>query len=82
MMLGQDEAIMQRNLFSLFSWTLLDGSKALLPKDKEHGVMISACTSRETVFDFSLPESCLKEINKLSKGKEYNDKQAEMLLFG
>ena len=82
MMLGQDEAIMRRNLFSLFSWTLPDGAKALLPKDEGQGIMVSAFTSREIGFGFSVPPECLDEINKIRDGTHYSDRQAALLLYG
>ena len=63
MMLGQDEAIMRKNLFTLCSWTMPDGSKALLPKDEGMGVMVSAFTSREIGFGYTAPEECMKAIN-------------------
>ena len=81
-MLGQDKAIQRKNLVSLCLWTLPDGSKALLPKDGGMGVMVSAFTSHEIGFGYSVPNDCLAEINKIREDQHYSDRDTAVQLYG
>ena len=81
-MWGQDEAIMKQYLFTLLSWTLPDGSKPLVPKDEGDGVMLSAFTSRELGFGFTVPPNILDEVNKKRENEKYSDEDAATILFG
>ena len=50
-MLGQDEAIMHKYLFTLLAWTMPDGAMPLIPKDEGYSLMVSAAiTCRELGF--------------------------------
>ena len=80
--LGQDEAIMKQNLFTLSTWTLPDGSKPLIPKDEGYGVMLSAFTSRELGFGFDVPKETLAGVNKNRKGNKYSDETAAKIVYG
>ena len=82
MMFGQDEAIMKQKLFTLFSWTLLDGAKPLMPKDKGQGVMVSAFTSRELGFGCDVTEDELANINEKRKDEHYSDPEAAEEFYG
>lgn len=61
---GQDKTIIKQNLFSLLSWTLPDVSKPLVPKDEGGGVMLSAFTSREIGFGFTIPSDMMDKVSK------------------
>ena len=63
MMMGQDEAIMRQKLFTLLAWCLSDVTTSLLPKDDGVGLMISAFTSRELGFGFTVNDKVLEEVN-------------------
>ena len=82
MMFGQDEAIMKQKLLTLFSWTMPDGAKPLNPKDEGQGVMLSAFTSRELGFGFSVPPNILAEVNNKRRGTCYSDKEAATIVNG
>ena len=82
MMLGQDEVIMKQFLFTLLSWTLPDGSKPLIPKDEGAGLMLSAITSRELGFGFTVSESALEAVNEKRMNMKYSDEKAATVLFG
>ena len=81
-MLGQDEVIMRQFLMSKLAWTLPDGSRPLVPKDDGMGLMISAFTSRELGFGFSLDEETLKKVNQKRKSEKYSDEAAANIVFG
>ena len=55
MIIGQDEVIMKQFIFSLLAWTLPDGSRPLIPKDEGMGLIISAFTSRELGYEYTIP---------------------------
>ena len=82
MMWGQDEAIMKQNLFTLFTWTLPDGSKPLIPKDEGYGVMISAFTSREFGFGLPLTQETLQKVNEIRRKQKYSDESAAKIIYG
>ena len=56
---------MQRNIFSLFAWTMPDRVRQLISKDERYGLMVSAFTRRELGFGFTVSEDILDEVNAL-----------------
>ena len=82
MIFGQDEVIMKQFLFTSLAWTLPDGSRPLVPKDEGMGLMVSAFTSRELGFGYSLSYENLMKVNEYRKGKKYGDEKASIQLFG
>ena len=82
MIIGQDEVIMKQFIFSTLAWTLPDGSRPLIPKDEGMGLMISAFTSRELGFAYTIPSDILEKVNKKRKTQKYSDEQAATVLFG
>ena len=83
MMMGQDEAIMRRNIFLLLAWSMPDGARPLIPKDEGYGLMtISAFTCRELGFGFTVPSNVLKEVNALRQGTKYSEESAAEEIHG
>ena len=70
MIFGQDEVIMKQFLFTSLAWTLPDGSRPLVPKDEGMGLMVSAFTSRELGFGYSLSYENLMKVNEYRKGQK------------
>ena len=81
-MLRQDEAIMRRNIFSLFAWTTPDGARPFIPKDEGYGLMVSAFTYHELGFGFTVPSNILDQVNAFRHGKKYSDENAVKEVYG
>ena len=82
MIIGQDEAIMKKNLFSMNAWSLPDGTRPLIPKDEGIGIMISAFTCRELGFGYTVPDDILERVNTVRLGQKYSDEKAATLING
>ena len=82
LMLGQDEAIMLKNIFTLSAWTMLDGAQPLIPKDEGYGLMVSAITCREFGFGLTVPDYVLHQVNEKRRGKKYSDENAAIEIYG
>ena len=82
MILGQDEVIMKQFLLRLFHWTLPDGSRPLVPKDKGSGVMVSGFTCRELGFGYDVSPDILAIVNDMRLNKKYSDEEAACAIYG
>ena len=82
MMIGQDEAIMRKNLLTLCAWSMPDGARPLVPKDEGYGLMLSAMTCRESGFAFTVPADVLEKVNKSRENKKYSDEDAAKEILG
>jgi hypothetical protein len=67
MLLGQDKCIFKQFCLTKKSWSDPNGTRALLPKDKGQGVMISAITSQELGFGMELSPDQLALVNQRRK---------------
>jgi hypothetical protein len=78
-MLDQDKCIFKQYNLSLKSWSDPNRTRALLPKDKGQGVMISAFVSREFGFGMTPTPDQLNLINSAQsngKSQSYSDECA------
>ena len=82
MMFGQDEVIFRQFLMWMYSWTLPDGTKQLVPKDDGMGLMLSSFCSRELGYGFPLTQDMLDLVNEQRKGQKYSDTNAAEIKFG
>ena len=74
---NQDKVLFKQLQFGGSSWSLLDGSKKLYPKDEGQGLMLSAFCSHELRFDFQLLPEPMNKINEKRKGQKYSNETAE-----
>ena len=82
MIFGQDEAIFNQYSLNNLQWIGPNGVRALLPKTSGYGIMISAFQSRELGFGLNITSDDLHEINKMRKGKKYEDYKAAIEVHG
>jgi hypothetical protein len=75
---GQDECIFKQYLFTGKAWTVPDGQKPIIPKDKGLGAMIFGIVSREFGFGLKLSHEDLLKVNQYTENKEYSDVLAAM----
>ena len=66
--IGQDEIIFKQYIFNNKSWTLLDGTREMLPKDEGTGIMVSAMVSRALGFGSGISKEQLDIVNSKRRG--------------
>ena len=75
-LIGQDECIFKKYLFTNSQWALPGGQTAIIPKDNGHGMMISAFVSHEFGYSINLTSAQLDQVNDFCKHKDYVDEDA------
>ena len=78
---GHDECIFKQYALSNKSWSMPDGTRALVPKDDGQGLMLSCFQSREFGFGFrSITAVEIEEINRKRRNNcKYVDESAAMM---
>ena len=80
---GQDEAIFKQFLFlNKMCWVGPSGERSLLPKDEGTGTMISTFIRREHGMIREISPQILAEVNLQRAGKQYEDQEAAIKIYG
>ena len=67
MILGEGKTIFKQFVFSKGSWIMANGTKQMMPKDEEQGIMISLFVSQEIEYGYTPSKSILDEVDQSRK---------------